>query len=313
MNRTGFTLIELLVAIVVLVIVTGIVFVAFVSVTDTAAVARENTQRVHLQQFLLRHLSVNLNALYTDPGCIEPSYAFISKDADGMFGPADTLSLTVALPMEGPRALPGVFKRVTYEVTEPSFEGPLLADAGVSTDPGEDAPEIARVLRITEEPFILAEYSEIQESPDAITFNEFDGFQQMAQVRQVPVASFDLSFYDGNQWTEQWDSLQAGMLPWAVRVRANFPRSDEERSADIAAGIDFQEEADLDLVVTFPVGAGTVSPWIDRNHARRLDGIVEMGPGGQPVAGGEEGAPGGTPGNPGTSGTGGAAPRGGNR
>ena len=285
MRRAGFTLIELLVAIVVLAIVTGIVFVAFASVADTAAIARENTQRVHLQQYLWRHLSTNLRATYVDAGCIEVSYAFIAKDGEDVFGAADTLSVTVALPMDGPRSLPGVFKRITYEVAEPSFDGGLLTDAAVTTDPEELDTGAARVLRITEQPFVLAEYSEIQESPDAIRFDEFEGSQQLAQVRQVPIASFDLSFSDGTEWVEQWDSLQLGMLPWAVRVRANFPRTDEERSADMAAGIDFQEEADLDLVITLPLGAGTLSPWTDLNHARRLDGLVEMGPDGQPVSG----------------------------
>lgn len=281
MNRRGFTLIELLVAITVLVIVIGIVFVCFVSVTDTAAIARESTQRMHLEQYLWRQLTTNLGAAYSDASCQEGSYAFKAENGDGAYGPADKLTLAVAIPLDGPKSLPGVFKQVSYEVMAPSFEGPLIADASVSSD--ADDNQTKQVLRITEQPLVLGEFSAIEESSEHTEMEELDDMKQIAQVRQVPIASFDVTFYDGEEWQESWDSIETGLLPWAVRVRANFPRTEEEASTEAAAGIDVSKESDLDLIIALPTGAGVQSPWTDLNHARHTDNQVQVDANGQPI------------------------------
>jgi len=77
-------------------------------------------------------------------------------------------------------------------------------------------------------------------------------------------------YFDGlsQEWKEDWDSLSEQRLPWAVWVRVNFPRSEEERAADNAAGVDLTETPDVDVMASIATGAGLEGPFLDFNHAR---------------------------------------------
>jgi prepilin-type N-terminal cleavage/methylation domain-containing protein len=74
----------------------------------------------------------------------------------------------------------------------------------------------------------------------------------------VPVDQFDVSFFDGYEWVEDWDSIEFGRMPWAVRIRLNYARSEEEYDADQEAGIDRDKDFDFETVLTIPIGAGLI-------------------------------------------------------
>lgn len=74
----------------------------------------------------------------------------------------------------------------------------------------------------------------------------------------VPVDQFDLAFFDGYEWVEDWDSIEFGRMPWAVRIRINYARSEEEYDADREAGIRQDEDFDYETVIPIPIGAGLI-------------------------------------------------------
>jgi len=264
MRQAGFTLIELMVSIMVLSVVVGIVFFSFASVTHSAEIVRAHTERTHLKQVLWRHLSTNLAAMYSDAGCQEPSFALRAESGEGMSGGSTTLRFVASLPMDGGRSLPGIYKEVRYELGAPT-----LGEDDLDSMWGQEEEQPESVLRITERPFVLTDFDATLNPMDQRPiFDQMDRVQQEERVTEIPLQDFTLAFFDGELWEETWDSTEVGTLPWAVRVRANFPRTREQMNDEIQMGINFDEEADLDLTVTLPLGAGVLATWTDLNRAR---------------------------------------------
>ena len=89
-------------------------------------------------------------------------------------------------------------------------------------------------------------------------------------LRAIPIASFDVQYYDGvsQEWKKDWDSLNEQRLPWAVWVRVNLPRSEQERAEIGSGGSDQGESADIDVMMPIATGAGIDGPFLDFNHAR---------------------------------------------
>ena len=76
----------------------------------------------------------------------------------------------------------------------------------------------------------------------------------------VPLRSLDIEYYDGSEeeWVEEWDSTVLERLPWSVRVKINFPLTEEGLEAEEDAGIDPDEDPDLLLVVPIPLATGAM-------------------------------------------------------
>lgn len=262
----GFTLVELLVALTILVAIAATVYESFVSVVDTAELARENANKVRYEQYLRRHLLQHLSCVYADSGAEVSEYQFLGEDKDGAFGGADILSFCTSLPMDAPTALPGILKVVTYELDK--AEKDVEEGAGGSLE-DKDAPPEAQdlVLRITEEPLVLT--GEFDEPLEAL--------EDMVVERQVPVMSFDVEYYDAKkeEWVKEWDSLNELRLPWAVRVRINFARTKEEMQGEAQLGINLAEDPDLDMTIPIPFGAGVEEQWRDFNHLGPTAGMEE--------------------------------------
>ncbi len=256
-NRAGgFTLLELLVAMSVMTVAVGIVYATFASVTDTMAIARENADRMAFRMALRRNLTENLGAVYAESTATREEFQLLGTDESGQYGPADKLRFCTSLPMPGAYALPGVMKVVEYSLVSSSD-----IDAAATGYPGDDPGRPGMALMITESP--LAYQEGVQ--------GAVSGSDQLPKVqRAVPVASFDVLYFDGlsQEWRKDWDSLSEQRLPWALWVRVNFPRSDEERAADSAAGVDLTETPDVDVMMPIATGAGIQGPFLDLNHAR---------------------------------------------
>ncbi len=249
----GFTLLELLVAMSVMTVVIGIVYATFASVTDTMAIARDNADRMAYRMALRRSLTENLGAIFSDATGMREELQLSGTNESGQYGPADKLRFCTSLPMPGAYALPGVMKVVEYSLV-PSSD----IDAAAVGYPGDDAGRPGMALQITESPLAYDE-------------GGGGGSDQLPSVkRAIPVASFEALYYDGlsQDWKKEWDSVAEQRLPWAVWVRVNFPRSEEERAADNAAGVDLSETPDIEVMEPVAPGAGVEGPFLDLNHAR---------------------------------------------
>ncbi len=260
----GFTLLELLVAISVLTLVVGIVYATFASVTDSMAMARDSADRMSYRMALRRNLTENLGAVYADAAGNREEFQLVGTDESGQYGPADTLRFCTSLPMPGAYALPGVMKLVQYRLVASSD-----VDAAATGYPGDDPERPGMALQITESPLAYEEGVE----------GAVSGSDQLPMVqRAIPVASFDVLYFDGlsQEWKQDWDSLSEQRLPWAVWVRVNFPRSEEERATDSAAGVDLTETPDVEVMASIATGAGVQGPFLDLNHARLNDASGDM-------------------------------------
>jgi prepilin-type N-terminal cleavage/methylation domain-containing protein len=257
-KNSGFTMIEVLVAIVVLVLMVSMVYASFVSVTDTTMYARESADNLRFRQYIWRSFSENLAAVYSDAGCEQQLYQFLGEDEDGPLGPGDKLRFVTSLPMPGSTALPGLLKVVTYEVVEPGDgEGESYNALAIDEDGYSEREEM--MLQITEAPLVREE-NDVELDEDTMEENQ--------RIRQIPIATFDVLYYDPEEedWVDDWDSLDIKRLPWAVHVKVNLARSEEELQAQYAQGVDPDEEPDLDMRFALPMGAGVVAPWRDLNH-----------------------------------------------
>jgi len=256
MRARGFTLLELLVATTVMSVAVSIVYATFVSVTDTMELTRENADRMLQQMALHRNLTENLGAIYADAAGLREEFQLAGTDESGQYGAADSLRFCTSLPMPGAYALPGVMKIVEYKVVSGSD-----VDAAATGYPGDDPSRPGMALLITESP--LAYEEGVQ--------GAVSGSDQLPMVqRAIPVASFDVQYYDGTsqEWRTDWDSLDEQRLPWAVWVRANFPRSQEELAAGGWKSDDPGESADVDVMIPVATGSGLEGPWLDLNHLR---------------------------------------------
>jgi hypothetical protein len=65
-----------------------------------------------------------------------------------------------------------------------------------------------------------------------------DLFETDSPSWSVPVSSFDVAFFDGKDWGEVGDSAASLMMPWCLRIRINYARSEDEKRADSQAGLD---------------------------------------------------------------------------
>lgn len=258
----GFTIVELLVAISVLSMVVAIVYESFTSVLDSTELARDQAEQLRFRQYLWRNLTENLSSVYSDAACMSTEYQLLGTDKDGASGPADTLRFCTSMPMSGPQALPGVLKVVSYEVTSEysEDEGATIGKAAID-ETAADAEEKPLMLIIREEPLILESAANDQSVEDV---------NMPVSVRRIPIASMDLQYYDGDadEWRTQWDSLEESRMPWAIQVRINFPRTEEELSADYQAGINPSEEPDLNMTIPLPSGRGVTDQFLDINHKR---------------------------------------------
>ncbi|MFP4501466.1 MAG: type II secretion system protein J [Candidatus Hydrogenedentota bacterium] len=259
----GFTLIELMVAISILTVIVSIVYVSFSSVIRASDVARDVAEDMRLRQFLTRNLTTVIPAVYTDAAMQLQSYQFLGEDDQGPYGPADSLTFVVDVPLLGSKSLPGMMKRVTFEVIDKNTEEDGEALTGVAAEAPaskEDEPDL--VLEYTEEPLVVAGLG--GEGGDDL-FASFDAEEQEYASWKVPVRMVDFAYFDGEEWVDDWDTMAEGLLPWSVRVRVNFEKTEGDVDQDRAEGIDPVEDPDFEMTLLLPAGAGATEPFLALN------------------------------------------------
>lgn len=267
-HDAGFTLIEIMVAMTILVVLVGGVYACFVSVADTAEIARTATEQLRVEQYLWKHLSENLASVTAQA---TGEYALVGEDESGALGPADTLRFTTVLPMTGAKSLPGIVKTVEYYVDDPSSGSgtgfrTFAMDEAVEA---EDTPAVT--LYISERPLELLSGEESGES--LLDAAEDDEEGAGVWEREVPIRSINFQYYDGTseEWVDDWNSDETGLLPWAIKVQVNLAKTESQLEFEAAQGVDHRNDHDLEMTVALPTGAGVLVPFSDPNHYRTTD------------------------------------------
>ena len=255
-KKAGFTLLELLIAVTVLVVIVGLVYGSFSSASLTMPLARADAERLRFRQILWRSFSGNLQSIYADAACLQEELQFLGENKDGGFGPADQLRFVSALPMPGATALPGILRVVSYTVTSRAETDSAIAAALPVTGSGSDT-----ILLIREEPYQLQSQGFYNDARSA----SGEVFEQA-----VPIASMNIQYFDPSkkEWQDQWNSLEERRIPGGIWIRINFARTEEDRQADYAAGIDLNEHPDFEFMLSFPMGRNVEYPFPDFNHLR---------------------------------------------
>jgi len=253
----GFTMLEVLVAVTILAMICTIVFSSFSSVVTTSEFARESAAQTRFQAYIHASFRENMASIYSDPSCMQIPYSLLGEDEGGGGGDADSLEFCTSLPMPGATALPGVLRRVKYElVSENEAEGGI---AGTMTIDGSAGGRT--LLEISESPLLL------DGGDDELAMDE-SAMEDEALVRSVPVQSMNIRYYDieAEDWVDSWDSIDLKRMPWAIEVSINLSRTREELQSLYGQGVDLNEEPDLRMTFPVPLGAGTLRQFIDPNH-----------------------------------------------
>lgn len=264
-------MLEVLVAVMILAMICAIVYMSFASVTTTADAARQASADLRFQTYIYNSFSENMAAVYTDPPCLQQAYALLGEDESGPFGPADSITFCTSLPMPGANALPGVLRKVRYELVPENEEAVGRMDT-MTIDTAIQAPGGRMMLQVSEAPLIpQAEEEDLMSSDDLS--------EDQARVRQIPVHSLDIRYYDGfdEEWKDDWDSVELKRMPWAIEVRINLARTEEQLQVMYAQGIDLNEFPDILLSFPVPVGAGALTQFPDMNHLPKWAGEEATG------------------------------------
>ena len=277
--RRGFTLLEVLVAMSILIVIVAVVYASFASVADTISVARVRTEEMRLRQFLERSLRTNLTSVYIDKNYEQQVFQFIGTNDENTVGPRDSLRLVSTNALMGGFALPGDFKEIRYEVYG-GEEGRL--QIGVDKEKQDEfydtdlTPDQAK-LEATETPLLASNAQAVDADTGNLDLTQTDTRNQDVPVFEapswsVPIRTFDVTYYDGTDWVEEWDSQINGSLPWCVRVRINFARTDAEIHAEYDQSIDIVENPDFEIVVPIPLTLGQIT---DGRTLAEIEGSAE--------------------------------------
>lgn len=262
-RQGGFTVLELVVSIAILAIILLIVYQSFSAVVNSTEDTRLASFEIRTRQFL--HESFETNLAQTTEGWSPGSAYRLSTMTEGQetdeiavdgsvmryrfSGEAESMSFVSSAPLAADSGLPGQMKLVIYEAVDGSTEENFAHDFGV---------EAAMTLQVTESPLGMTETG----LGGGLDFGDLgrDSITQAAEESgmdsagwDIPIESISFQYFDGDDWLERWDSTEVGRLPWAVDIRINFPTDDE---APEELDRDRDEEPDLRLVITVPIGAG---------------------------------------------------------
>lgn len=270
-SPAGFTLVEMLVAVTILVVVVTIAYSTLSSVITATEQARTAAEELRLRQFLARSFEANFSTVYTDPGMMDERYAFIGKEGGGAGGKMDSVEFCSSAPIMGSLAPPGLLKLVRYtaasggeaeygmgglsEDEQDAFEsGPKLAtkEALIVEGASDESLGQTRLSGFTNQEGGAG--NRAGTTGEVLNMDDMDGPEW-----SVPISSLDLAYFDGEEWQEEWDSIAMGRLPWCVRIRINYARTDAEQNADRTAGLSVEEDPDYEGIIPIPLGVGTTT------------------------------------------------------
>lgn len=276
MKTRGFTLIEVLIATSILVIIVGAIYASFSGVTTTMAATRVSSEEMRLRQFLERSLRTNLSALHTDRDQRDPLYRLVGMDLESPDGPADSLRFVSIAPLVGGTGLPGDLKEVRYEV--------LGADtSGMNANLFDLASMTQRKLQAVETPLVASNVVELDDetggivTDEALIEEENAGPLEKAPSWSVPIRTLDIAYYDGIDWRPEWDSAEVGMMPWCVRIRVNFARTEAQLAEEAEQRYSIVDEPEFEVVVPLPIGLGRTADGGSVSNFEEMSELDEQG------------------------------------
>lgn len=251
MNSKGFTLLEVLAAMAVLTVVLAIVYGTFDAVTKTMEIGRDEAEALRKQQYLLRTIRGALESAAVYTGGDSSWVIFDGVDGSDREGDADSLTLLAATPPRGGAGLPGDLTQVRISVS-----GAETGEA--TTQLRAEIGEPERRLVISQVPVLSVPASDVEDVLNVDRDKLEEGLTEMAPEFSIPVQSANIDYYDGSvdEWLDDWSYEDLQRLPWAVRFRISFPRTEEERAEDRQARLDPKEDADVEVFIALPPGLG---------------------------------------------------------
>jgi len=250
-----------MVATAIIALVIALVYASLFAVTDATDLARESAMEMRRRQFLSRSFLTNFSSVFTDEALMDERFAFIGVSESGSGGDMDAVEFCAATPLMGGASPPGAIKRVFYGAV--STNDPGMGLSSFEDEPGDasDAPSSDMMLQSSESPVVEPFSDEDLGGFGAVPTADLDddAADSAAVSWTEPVGSFDVAYFDGQEWVEEWDSLNLGRLPWCVRIRINFVRTEEEAEADAEARLSSEEDPDYELIVPIPTGVGVTS------------------------------------------------------
>jgi prepilin-type N-terminal cleavage/methylation domain-containing protein len=272
----GFTLLEIVVAIAILGVVVTIVYESITAVTDATESARVSSEELRLRQFLVRNLSTNFGTVYCDPAFVNEQFQFIGAGQGGTGGGMDTVDFCSSAPLNGGVAPPGFYKHVHYGVVSHAN-----SDFSLDSDSerGKDNLASSTVYLEASETLVLAAGSGEPGDSDILKTETPKEVTDMASPTwSAPISGMDISYYDGEKWVKEWDSLAILRMPWSVRIRINFAKTKAEEEAG-SGNFGLEDAADLEMVIPIPIGDGV------RTDAATWAQVIGAGQPGQLVPG----------------------------
>jgi len=259
-DSTGFTLIEVLIAMTILVIITGTVFASFSSIVNSVESTRVTAEEMRLRQFLQRSFNANFTTTYIngDNDTYDSTFfQFVGVNGTDSHGHADSVRFLSSSPIVGGGALPGDLKEVKYEIQSTDEDGnKLFADDKDATQPEDEQQSLKdHMLQCTETPIAQGNIQSLDTGSAGGAAVQADA-SYVAPMWTVPIQSFDVLYFDGTAWLEEWDSEQVGRMPWAVHIRIGFAKPESMREADKEEGFNINDDPDIELVISIPSGLG---------------------------------------------------------
>jgi hypothetical protein len=237
--------------------------------------ARVSSEEMRLRMFLERSFRSNLTSIFTDPTMESEVFRFVGIDDETRDGPNDSIRFVSANTLIGGRALPGDLKEVRYGTIgdDESEFNPIDFEEGAGTLLGDQ-----RKLEAMETPIFGSNAQALDEetgflkpaedSESSLGIADTPVYQ--APSWSVPIRTVDFTYFDGLEWVDEWDSQLGGRIPWCVRIRINFARTDAQLDEEKRERIDILEYPDFDMVVPLPAGLGTTQ------DARSLQELSEL-------------------------------------
>lgn len=264
--RGGFTLVEVLFAISLVAVVTAIVYESFAAVTDATMEARAASEELRIREFLTKNFYNAFSTVCVDPPYFNENYYFIATGGSGGGSSNESVDFASSAPLTGGIAPPGFCKRVHFGIAS--------SGSSMTLGKGEtaDLPGLARstlTFEATETliPMTAAhpEESSFSQSIKKEKAEAAFGLDKDSPQWTAPIAGLDLSYFDGEKWVEEWDSSQELRMPWCVRIRLNFARTEQEAD-NSGDGSNVGEDPDFEMYIPIPIGMGVWTPadqWLE--------------------------------------------------
>jgi prepilin-type N-terminal cleavage/methylation domain-containing protein len=268
----GFTLIELLIAITILAVITAVIYTCFQAVADSMLRARVSAEETRRSQFLARNLEENFSTAHLDlallvsqasPGgttTVGEGADFFGENDDTIDGAADSVTFISTAPLSNGMGIPGETKWVSYSVLSPDSDDMELSEEMAMEM--EDGEYRGAMLQASERPISPDESVDMDEDDTLSDSDDPDGLFEEELARDVgwsqPIKSMDLKYYDGQEWVDEWNSVDRGRLPWSVHVRINFAKTEAQEEAERSHNYDEEDDPDFEMVIPVARGAGFV-------------------------------------------------------